>query len=441
MLAPGTALHMVIAAEESLLRLLAERDRLGTPPPRSLAGCVAALAAGERRRRDALTHAARAEAAVTAHDAWASRHPDETPPAHVLNPGDAWVARLAHGLELWQAGVAGTHTAPTDYAAHGGAAAMRAVRGLVALRRFEPARDILLALGQMVRDGLVPSDFDANGWPRYEAPEASLWFVLAAELFARRTGEHEFVRRSLLASLEQVIERFRAGTKLGVGLRDDGLLGAGDDGAARADLNALWYAAQAAMGQLAKALKQKQSGAFYLAAAREQHVRFNEALWDEPLGAPYVALGPAGPVRGLEPSSLLAASLSPPLLAPERARSLLAAIERELLTPAGLRVAPGESRIQPEWLAHYLTALVRAHGRGAAAQERARAALSRLEAVIDRCGAGQLPEAFESDDAGVFDTAPLQVAGEPVSLAATTELLRFWIEELDHAEDAVPADV
>src|SRR5207249_3147531 len=129
--------------------------------------------------------------------------------------------------------------------------------------------------------GVVPSSFDANGTPRYESPEASLWLVIATELFTRRAGEHEFVRRALLKPLEQIIDRFRAGTRLGIRLTEDGLLAYGEDGAARADLNALWYSAQVAMGQLARALGQKQSGAFYMAWAREHQVRFNESLWDE----------------------------------------------------------------------------------------------------------------------------------------------------------------
>jgi glycogen debranching enzyme len=321
----------------------------------------------------------------------------------------------------------------------GSAEALRAVRGLVALRRHEPAREILLTLGQLVRDGLVPSAFDATGAPRYESPEPALWFVLAAELFARRAGEHEFVRRSLLAPLEQVIERFRAGTRLGVGLREDGLLGCGVDGAARADVNALWYSAQAAMGQLAKALGQKQSGAFYLASAREQQLRFNESLWDEGLGAPFIAVTKAGPVRGLEPSLLLAASLSPQLLGPERARSLVSAIEGELLTSVGLREAPGAPRVLPGWMGHFLTARLRAHGRDEAAQTHARGLLAALGAALDQHAAGQLPEAFETGTDGTLEAGPLQAMGSPVALAGTAELLRFWVEELDHAEVAAAA--
>ncbi len=144
-------------------------------------------------------------------------------------------------------------------------------------------------------------------------------------------------------------------------------------------------------------------------------------------------------MRGLEPSLLLAASLSPPLLAAERARTLVAAVERELLTPAGLREAPGAPRVLPGWMGHFLTARLRAHGRVETAQEHARERLAELGDALDRHAAGQLPDAFEIGADGALDAAPLQAAGSPVALAGTAELLRFWVEELDHVEAATAA--
>ena len=438
-LGPEAALHLVISSEENLLRHLAERGRLGTPAPKSLAGCVEAIALGERRRIDTAAREAREAAALTAHDAWAARHADGPGAVLALEPGDGWLPRYARGLDAWASASNASRAAPAPFLDAGGVEALRAVRGLLALRRFDSAREILLTLGQLMRDGLVPSSFDPAGAPRYESPEASLWLVIATETFARRSGEYEFIRHSLFAPLEQVIDRFRAGTRLGVGLTAEGLLAAGGGGAARADLNALWYFAQAAMGQLARALGQKQSGAFYIAWAREQQARFNEALWDEELGAPFVAITPAGPVRGLEPSLLLAASLSPPLLSPERSQSLVAAVERHLLTPAGLRDAPESPRILPGWMGLFLTALVRAHGRDDAVQARARTLIAGLDETLDRCAAGYVPAALEAGADAALDGSRLQVAGAPVALAGTTELLRFWIEDLDHARSTAPA--
>ena len=436
MLGADAALHLVIATDEALLRRLAENGRLGTPPPRSLAGCVEAIARDERRHIDDASRESIAAATVTAGDAWTARHPGETVPTIAFGLSDLWIPRLAGGLDDWARRE--DSNLPAPYLAAGGSEALCAVRGLVALRRFEPAREILLTLGQLLREGLVPSSFESTGAPRYESADPSLWLVIASELFARRTGEYEFVRHALFPLLEQVVDRFRTGTVLGGRLREDGLLAAAD-GAARADLNALWYTAQAAMGQLARALGQKQSGAFYIAWAREHHARFNELLWDDTLGAPFIAVLPTGPVRGLEPSLLLAASLSPPLLPADRALSLVGAIERELWMPAGLREAPGAPRILPRWMGHYLTAFVRAEGRSDGAQEHARRIVARFGAALDEHGAGHLPEAFELGADAAFDGAPLQSAGEPIALSGTAEMLRFWIEELDHVESAAPA--
>ena len=300
---------------------------------------------------------------------------------------------------------------------------------------------MLCTYGQLLRDGLAPSGFDADGKPRYEDPAASLWLVIATELYARRANDHEFVRRALYPALEQVTERIRAGGPFGLRVDDDALLvsGEGDQAMKRADVNALWYQAQVAIAQLAKVLGRKQNGAFYLAWAREHQTRVNESMWDEAGGCLLHAIGPAGPVRGLEPSQLWAAALPPPLLPPERASRLVATIERELFTPLGLREAPGAPRIEPEWLGPFISAYLRAHGRDAAAQARVRAWLDALAHHLATHAAEHLPVAFELSSDAALDDEPLHYAGDPVSAVAAAELLRAWVEELDHAGAFAPS--
>ena len=112
-----------------------------------------------------------------------------------------------------------------------------------------------------------------------------------------------------------------------------------------------------------------------------------------------------------------------------------------MLTPAGLREAPDAPRILPEWLGAYLTALVRVNGRDDAVLARAHRLLAEFGAVLDLHGAGVPPDAFEIDTDGALDAAPLQVAGEPVSLAGSAEIVRFWVEELDHAPAGTPVRI
>src|SRR5207249_6318682 len=124
-------------------------------------------------------------------------------------------------------------------------------------------------------------------------------------------------------------------------------------------------------------------------------------------------------------------------LPPERSRRQIATLERELWTPAGLREGSGSRRILTEWSAHFLTARLRAHGRSAAAQDEARAWLSRFARIIDRHAAGGVPTAFTAAGDAATDDAPLHYDGAPISTVASAELLKFWIEDLDH--DRQPA--
>jgi len=425
----GGRLHLVIAADETLLRKLAEEGRLGTPPPRTLEGCVAAIEARERARLDAERREAIAAAERTAQDAQLAHQPDAgAPTAPLLRDDDPWLPRFARAIE-WSARLDGAATGRvTD-----GVRELRLVRGLLTVRAVEPARELLLAYGQLVRDGLAPSALDPRGRPRYESAEPALWLVSGAELFARRTGEHEFVQRALYPALEQVIERYRAGTALGTRLDARGLLVTGErEGAhAPAGLNALWYTAQAALGQLARALGRKQHGAFYLAWAREHQARALEHLWDDEAGVLRSSVTHAHAVAELDAAAVLAASLSPALLPPEHAQRLLAGIERELLTPGGLRERSESSRVLTESMGPFLSAWVRAHGRAADAQQRARAWADRFERAIDEFATGLPPEAFALADAESNGGTELRPRGAPLSVLAAAEMARFWVEDLD----------
>jgi hypothetical protein len=438
-LAEGDSLHVIASADEHLLRTLARENRLGTPPPRTLAACVAAIEAGERVRQAAADRAALAGARETARQAHAARHPEAGAAGTGEFPGanDRRTLGLARALGLgWierdgRASLA--RSLPSG--ARSATSALRAVRGLITLRAFGRARDELCAWGQLVREGLVPSTFDpADGRPRYQDPEPSLWLVIVTEIFARRAGEHEFVRRALYPALEQIIERFRTGTRLGVRVDDDSLLVSGEARHAmkRADLNALWYYAQAAMGQLARTLGRGEHAAFYLAWAREQQTRFNEAMWDDEGGCLYHAISSRGPVRGLSPAQVLAASQPPALLPPEHALALVSAVERDLFTPLGLRASPGATRLETEWLGPFFSAYLRVHRRGDEALARARGWLDALDGHLVNRTTGHLPVAFELRDGAALETASVPEDADPLSVLASAELLRAWVEEFDH---------
>ena len=303
---------------------------------------------------------------------------------------------------------------------------------MITLRGFETVREILQGYVEYLNEGLAPESFDLDdGTPRYGDPAPALWLVLAGELYVRRSEDQAFARDVLYPALEGVSHSYRSGTSHGVHVDADGLLVAGEGAEAtkRADLNALWYHASVAIAQLARSVGRKEMGAFHLAWAREHQRRFNEALWDEERGCLHHALEDE-PVSGLGPGQLLAVSLPPSLLPPERATRLVETVERELFTPFGLRETPDSSRVSPAWLGTFYSAYLRARGRGPEAQSQVRDWLEPLYARLADGRCALLPEAFEVGPLG--DHA--EPAGESVSILGAAELARVWVEELDHAE-------
>jgi glycogen debranching enzyme len=446
-LAPGAGMHLVAANEPDLFRTLAVEGRLGTPPPRTLAECVDTLAAAERARlvrhgRDALAGADfTARQAAAAHGGAGEQASQRREP--LVLASDFWTSSLASSLEqgVVRRGHRVTIARTLPLFDERGADTLRSVPALIALRAFDEAGAILRGAVEYLDEGLAAARFDPDGTPRYGDPSVALWLVHAGELLARRSEDLDLVRERLYPALESVIQFYRSGTRSGVRVRDDGLLasGEGDLAVTRVGENALWYHALVATAQLARLVGRKESGAFYLAWAREHHQSFNDRFWDEERGCLHPTLGPAGPEIGKTPDQILAASLAPSLLPPERASRLVATIEEELFTPLGLRERPNSPRVLTVWLGPFLTAYLRANGRRPEAQAKVHAWLEVLRTRVERGVSGRLPEAFLLDVNAPTTYESARAVWAPVSVVASAELLRAWIEDVDHVGE--PAEV
>jgi hypothetical protein len=432
---PGQALHVVASPEEGLFRALASELRLGTPPARTLAECLAILdlAEGDRRARwhdaaragaeDTLRLAARARAARAATgkagEAPANTDATAAPPTLAERDG-ALIARLAARLHDSLHDRADRTSVLTDpeRGLEYGPDALRVAAGLVTLREFDRARDIARGYVAYLDEGLAPESFDAAGMPRYGSPESSLWLIHVVDLLMRRDDETErtraFLKEGAYATLEGVLQHLRAGSRHGVHCDRDGFLwaGEGDAACARADVNALWYHALVAMSQLGKLAGRREHAAFYLAWARELQRAFVERFWDDGTGALFdVILADGTPVRAVSPAQLYAASLPPVMLPPAHARRLVATVSQELLASRGLHPRPGDGVPDPAWLGPWAAATARAHGRDAASTQRVRQVLEHW------C------------DIGEADASEITPRG-------AADLLRAFVEELEHRRTA-----
>ena len=111
------------------------------------------------------------------------------------------------------------------------------LRGLMGLPGgLELARDILLAWAPAVSEGMVPNRFpDSGERPEYNAVDASLWYVIAAHELLRAAHGGGFVlaaadQQLLHHATAQIVAGYRAGTRFGIRMDEDGLLAAGVPG-------------------------------------------------------------------------------------------------------------------------------------------------------------------------------------------------------------------
>jgi predicted glycogen debranching enzyme len=233
---------------------------------------------------------------------------------------------------------------------------------LLATGRFEDARKILLDFMSHNRQGLIPNFIkDLSGEPAYNTVDATLWYVNAVLQYLEYTGDFQFVQQQLWANLQAIIESHQKGTAFSIGLDSDGLLAHGPrltwmdaevDGkgvtprAGKAvEIQALWYNALKTMQLLAVKFDEVHLAERYAIMALEAKESFNAKFWNSKSGCLFDVIMGSGVNASIRPNQIIAAALDFTMLDNERSEQVLDVVQRELMTPYGLRtLARGDSQ-------------------------------------------------------------------------------------------------
>lgn len=230
---------------------------------------------------------------------------------------------------------------------------------LLATGRFEEARSVLCTFAAAADGGLIPNRFDDRSGPaHFNSVDASLWFVHAAFEYLEATEDKNTFGQELLPVIRWIIDSFQNGTRFGIHADADGLIQAGDkdtqltwmdakyDGVVftprwgkPVEVNALWHNALCRMHEFCLRTDQISDARRYARMAQQAGDGFCERFWNESAGYLNDTVMPDGRVdASLRPNQIFAVSLpyGPPLSG-ARQKAIVAAVERELLTPYGLR--------------------------------------------------------------------------------------------------------
>jgi predicted glycogen debranching enzyme len=397
------------------------------------------------------------EAEVARRNAIMAAIPVEDPFVLMLTrAADQFLVRRGTGMTV----IAGYH-----WFSDWGRDTMIALPGLsLATGRYDDARGMLLAFAGSVDRGMLPNRFpDVGETPEYNTVDATLWFFEAVRAFGAHTEDYEFIRTRLYPVLADIIAWHERGTRYGIRLDADGLLVAGEPGVQLTwmdvkvgdwvvtprygkpvEIQALWYNALLTMAGLGQRFGDEANAAHWKQLADAARFRFNELFWNESTGCLFDVVGGDGRDASIRPNQVLAVSLFHTMLSGEQAKSVVAAVERDLLTPYGLRsLAPSDAQyrgryegdpytrdsayhqgtVWPWLMGPFLTAYLKVNGRSAKSRRQAEQWLRALRRFMLDEGVGQIPEVFDGG-------APHRAGGCLAQAWSVAEILRVSVEDI-----------
>jgi len=339
-----------------------------------------------------------------------------------------------------------------------------AMRGLILARgRYDVAASILLGWADKVSEGMLPNRFPDDGeTPEFNSVDASLWYAIAVHEFLAAARPADAVRAPLLRAVIMILDGYAAGTRFGIRIDDDGLLACGAPGVQLTwmdakvgdhvvtprigkpvEVEALWINALRCAG-----------GRYEVMAARARSA-FRERFWNRRSGCLNDVIDvdhqPGRVDSSIRPNQILAVGGLPfAVVNGDVARAIVVTVERELLTPMGLRtLSPGDPAYHPRyeggvwerdtayhqgtvwpWLiGPFVDAWLSVHGDDSAHRDEARSRfLEPLQANLRVAGLGHVSEIADGD-------APHTPRGCPFQAWSTGELIRAL------ARTARPANV
>jgi predicted glycogen debranching enzyme len=330
--------------------------------------------------------------------------------------------------------------------------------------KFEIARSILLNFARHVDMGMLPNRFvDSGEGAEFNSVDATLWFFEAARAYAAVTNDYDFIRNELYEVLVRIIEFHIKGTRYNIKVGEDGLLNVGAPGAQLTwmdakigdwvvtprsgkpvEIQSLWYNALCIMDDLAARFSDDDRRKKYSSLAALTSLTFNRTFWNEDARCLYDVVNGDALDGSIRPNQIFAVSLYHSMLSPERARAVLEKVEKELLTPVGLRTlnrsdaryratyegnqysrdsAYHQGTVWPWLLGPFVSAYVRVNGGTAQARARAHDFLRGIEAHLGEACLGQISEIFDGD-------APHHPRGCFAQAWSAAEILRALCEDV-----------
>lgn len=330
-------------------------------------------------------------------------------------------------------------------------------------RRFEEAKYILKNFSRHCKRGLIPNAFLAlGGEPIYNTVDASLWFIHTVGRYFAYTKDFLFLS-DVWDTLEEIIENYRKGTDFGIGMDSDYLIQQGPQltwmdakigeqaltprAGKACEINALWYNALKTASSLGTHLGKNTSTYETLAASVASN--YENVFWNPETNClfdiaykgeeGYEVKDPA-----IRPNQIFAVALPYTILSPEKEKAIVDRVEKDLLTPFGLRTLSSDNPLYkghycgdsvtrdaayhngtawPWLLGAYVKAYRKVHNYSKESLEDMRVLLQNFDIHLETAGIGTISELFDGD-------YPYTPGGCIAQAWSVAEILRAYVEDV-----------
>lgn len=327
------------------------------------------------------------------------------------------------------------------------------------------AAKILATFAAHRSQGLIPNRFgDRPGETSFNAADASLWFMVEYERLLRGARPDPAVDALLWEAARSIFLHYLEGTRFGIGVDPrDGLLAAEAPGLqltwmdAKVDdlvvtprsgkpveLQGLWYSCCRVVAEQARSRGEDELAGRAEAASEAVEASFHRSFWISSCGYYGDCIPPDGPLdRSLRPNQVLVLGLRHRLAPPEAGRQVLEVVDRELLTPYGLRtLAPGDPAYRGRYQGPLLERDLAYHQgtvwpwllgpygqaclqyRGAGDRSRLLEVLQPLLGYLTGDGLGNLAEVYDGD-------APHAPGGCPAQAWSAAQVRSLYLQVVD----------
>ena len=295
-------------------------------------------------------------------------------------------------------------------------------------------KDVIKTQLLKMKDGLFPNMGNDDS-PAFNSVDAPLWFFWSLQQYVYYQSSAEGVWKEYGKPMKTILSTYRNGTGFGIRMADNGLIWAGEKGKAltwmdavvngvpvtprmgyNVEINALWYNAICFAIELAEKAGDNKFVKQWKDLPERVSNSFTEIFWDEEKG--YLADYSDGIKTdwSVRPNQVFVSSLFYSPVKPEIQKAVLETVEKELLTPRGLRTlspknpdykgiyfgnqeerdkAYHQGTVWPWLLGHFCEGYLKVHKKSGIGK--IKALIEGFEEEMNQDGIGSISEIYDGD--------------------------------------------